>query len=629
MPNLVGVFSPTLAEAAVARTLTMQLERVKVPGVAYVEHRAAAAGFGMALQDNGLTENGPQPAATPDGSAILILDGEIHNTAELRRRFARELPQRARSTPELCLHLLLAHGADAAALLDGFFCIAMYQLSQRRLTLFCDRYGARPLFYAHRQDRTLFATEVKAIAAVDPARREIDEVAALELFSYGTHFNDRVWLKDYRRLTPASVLEIDAGGARHRRFWSRVYAETAPKSDATTRATVFGVLFDRAVERRMAGTKRIGMFLSGGYDSRAVAAAIRPEHRPLPAFTFGVPESRDVRFAAMLASRLGLEHHWLDTQGPYLHANCRSIVWRTEGMLPFANTTSIHYHDTLAGRMDVILTGFLGEYSGSHTWPALLLARSHAAAKAAIFERYLRGGLERAKRLFQPEFFARTSQAVRERFDRSFDDIRNEHPVNVADTWNFEHLQPHGTFLAPSVDRHRFEMRAPHCDNQLVDYLLTIPPNERLEQRIYKKMIAWSFPSIRDVPCTNSARPIDPNFAREYAAMVVRYVARKAVAPVESLLSPRQRLQREFRDLDAQFRAEPALIEDILRPLLRAGVFPTSIFDHAAIDALVAEHYEGGGRHQKQLGLLISLGLAVKYFIDGDLADVPAEIYAP
>src|SRR5262249_36557914 len=155
----------------------------------------------------------------------------------------------------------------------------------------------------------------------------------------------------------------------------------------------------RAVERRMTGTKRIGLFLSGGYDSRAVAAAIPSHHRPLPAFTFGLPESRDVRFGKMLAERLGLDHQLIGGTDPYLYKNCHAVVWRTEGMLPFANATSIDFHATLKAKIDIILTGFLGEFGGSHTWRQLLLARSRRAAIAAIFSRFLEPKLKVAQRL--------------------------------------------------------------------------------------------------------------------------------------------------------------------------------------------------------------------------------------
>jgi asparagine synthetase B (glutamine-hydrolysing) len=627
MPNLVGIWNPDLAEGAVESILSRQLNRVRVPGHAYTDHRAIFPGFGMALQDHGLMENGPQPVVSDDGQTALLLDGEVNNAAELQQQFAAELPRRSLTPPDVCLHLILRRGPDVARLFNGFFCIIVYERTARRVTLISDRYGARALFYVRSQNTLLFATELKALAVADSAPRKIDELGVFELFCYGTHFMQRSWMDGYLHLPPASVLTAGPAQFEIRRYWTYRYAERSRTLDQQTYATRFGILLDRAVERCMRGTQRIGMFLSGGYDSRSVAASLRRHHRPLPAFTFGLPEARDVRFAAMLAERLDLEHHVLSRQGPYLFGNCRAVVWRTEGMITFANATSIQWHSVLKQKMDIILTGFLGEFSGSHTWPELLLARSRRAAIAAIFNRFLAPRLGVAEQIFQPAFYARTLAAARENFDKSFELVEDDHPMNVADSWNVLHLQPRGTFHAPAVDRHRFEMRAPHTDNDLVDFLLKIPPHARLEQRVYKKMIAYSFPDIRDVPCTNSARPIDPNFAREYVRMAGAYVARNAVSALQKPFAGRSKLGREFRDLGQDFRAEPELIGQILRPLLDAGILPESVFRREGIERLVDEHYSGNARHEQTIGLLISLGLAMKYFLHDDLADVPRDMY--
>jgi hypothetical protein len=278
--------------------------------------------------------------------------------------------------------------------------------------------------------------------------------------------------------------------------------------------------------------------------------------------------------------------------------------------------------------MDIILTGFLGEFGGSHTWPRLLMARSRQAAIDAIYGRFVAAKLAMVQRIFQPAFYSRVFPAVREMFFKSFEQVENEHPFDIADSWNFMHLQCRGTFQSPAVDRHQFEMRAPHTDTELVDFLLTIPPYARLEQRVYKRMIASSFPGIRDVPCTNSARPIEPDFVKEYAAMVGSYAARRISAPIRNLIARQPSLGREFRDLSQDFRAEPEVVNGILRPLLQSGIFPGTIFNAGAIEQIIREHYEQQASHEHALALLTSWGLAVKYFLHDDLTGAPEDMYA-
>jgi asparagine synthase (glutamine-hydrolysing) len=629
MPNVVGIWDPKSSEEQIRQVLSKQLHRVRIPGVDFKECVSVHAGFGAALLDPGILDNGAQPAKTTDGRFSLLFDGELYNAGELNYRFRKILPKDAVSTAELCLHLILAEGEDVIRLFNGLFVLAIYDRRERRLKLMSDRYGFRPLFYVQRADAFYFGSELKALCVADRSARQLDEIGTLELFCYGASFQERTWIRGYMRLEPATILTVEQSGSRKRRYWSYKYQENAPALDQPTYFTLFGTLLDRAVERCMAGSRRVGILLSGGYDSRSVAAAIRKHYLPIPAFTFGHAESRDVRFAAQLSARLGLDHAALTDRGPYLYRYCSSIVWRTEGMLPFANTTSIRFHPLMKEKMDVFLTGVLAEFGGSHTWPQLLVARSRQSAIRAVFDRILGRRFARVRRIFDPIFFERTFEGLRARFEESFSSVENDHPLNVADCWNVVHLQPRSTYQAPSIDRPLFEARAPHMDTELVDFLLTIPPYARLEQRVYKKMIAYRFPEIRDVPCTNSGRPIDPNFAREYTKMLVGYAGANALAPLRKLLRKQIPLGREFRDLNDDFREEPEVVDKILRPLLDSGFYPSSMFNRAAVEEVVDEHYHKNGRHDNILALLISLGLAAKFFLHEDLSDVPGSMFQP
>ncbi|HXH11224.1 MAG TPA: asparagine synthase-related protein [Alphaproteobacteria bacterium] len=629
MPNLVGIWSPESPEESIRQTLSKQLHRVRVPNIAYAEYRSVHPGFGMGLQDHGLLENGPQPAQTPDGRFQLLLDGELYNAGELQRRFRHELPSQALSVPDLCLQLIVKHGPEIVHHFNGLFCLALYDRHSRRVTLISDRFGFRPLFYVRRAKAVIFGSELKALCAADPEPRKIDSIGTLEYFCAGSQIQDRTWLEGYLRLPPATILSVDEDGVQTRTYWTYKYDEQAPTLDQATYATVFATLLDRAVERCMQGSHRIGLFLSGGYDSRSVAASIRPYHLPLPAFTFGYAESRDVRYAAMLAERLGLDHYPLTDREPYLTRHCRAIVWRSEGLTSFANTTSMRYHTVMKDKMDVILTGFLAEFSGSHTWPRLLLARTRQETMNTVFERMFEAHLNTVRRLFSPSFFAQAFEGLREEFARSFAVVQNDHPLNAADCWNLIQYQPRVTFQTPCVDRHLFEIRAPHMDGELVEFLLSIPPLARLEQRIYKKMIAYRFPQIRDVPCTNSGLPINPKFASAYAGLALRYLSRKVGTPIAHMVGRRPALGREFRSLAEDFRAEPELARDVLQPLLKTGIFPAAMFNGRGIEELVAEHYAGKDDHETFLSRLISWGLAAQYFFHDDLGDVPTEMYVP
>lgn len=629
MPNIVGIWDPGASTESIQARLKRQLRRVRVPNINYQEYNVVHAGFGVALQDHGLLENGKQPFQARDSRTYLIMDGEIYNGHELKKKYRDEFDTETLSDGEMILELLIKYGTDIVNVLNGVFILVLFDPAESRLTLICDRYGFRPLFYVQRGRSLIFGSELKSLCAIDPEPRRLDELGTLELFCYRSQIADRSWLNGYIRLPPAAILTLDKTSIHRTLYWRYQYDEGAAHLDQETYFSLFGTLLDRAVERHMKGSHRIGLFLSGGYDSRSIAASIRNYHHPVTAFTFGDLQSRDVRYATLLAQRLDLDHVKFSDNEPYLTRFCRVIVWRTEGMLPFAHTASIRYHHQIKDKADIILVGLYGEVCGAHFWPQLLMARSRSAMMRTIFKRLVGARIGSVRLLFNPVFFKAMFGELRRRFDQSFEDVENEHPLNIADSWSYTNLAATTAFHAPSVDRHLLEVRAPLLDHDLTNFLLAIHPLARLEQRVYKKMIFHQFPQIRDLPCTNSGRPVNPNFCTEYASMVLNYAGRKLSTPVQNLLGLERGLGRNPRDMNAAFRAEPELFNEILKPLINAGVFVEEIFNISGIEQIFSRHYENKANDWEMLSLIISLGLAVKYFLHDDFADVPESMLAP
>jgi len=614
LPNLIAVWNPKFSEGETETVLARQKEMIDVPAGNYQWYAIHLPMLGMGLLDHGILGNGQQPIISSDGQWVLFLDGEIYNLDDLLQKYCLEESEGDESPPRQCLRLLLSKGDQIVEEFNGLFCVLLYDRGSNTLKAFSDRFAFRPLFYLMRGETFFCASEIKGITAVDSGRKEIDAVGLLGLFSFGSHIMDRTWLEGYRKLPPASVLVVNEKGLTLRKYWDYRYEESEKTLDQATYFTQFRVLLDRAVERCMRGRGRIGLFLSGGYDSRSVAAAIQPHHLPLPSFTFGYERSRDVQYAKLLADRIGLQHYYLYDDGPYLSDYCRKIVWRSEGMVSFYNQTSIRYHSFIKQHADILLLGILGEFSGSHTWPGLLLSRNRAGTIHSIFNRLIRRKPQELKRIFQASFFFSAFDCLQAEFKNSFDAISNEHPCNMADSWQYLYFQHRNTFQAPSVDRYLFEVRGPHMDSDLVKFLLTIPPYARLEQRVYKKMIAYGFPQIRDVPCTNSGKPINPDFAREYLTMVTSYMGRKVFGHLGTLPVKSTDLGREFRDPAEELRKEPQLKELLLDSFLPAGIFPVEIFNQEEIKKMVEEHFEGRANHSDTIFLLISIGIALEYF---------------
>ncbi|MGI9577284.1 MAG: asparagine synthase-related protein [Microthrixaceae bacterium] len=222
-------------------------------------------------------EGGDQPLHGPDGTK-LVANGEIYNARQLRERLGADRFSTG-SDNEAILHLIDAAGVAATADLRGMYAFALFR--EGELVLGRDPVGIKPLYLGRSEDDLVLASELKALP---PGVSNTEPLAPGTVWSSlsGTH-----------------------------RFWSVpeppiFYGSFKPLGDhvATIRAEL-----SRAVQRRMISDVPVGAFLSGGLDSSAIAALMRPHVAELHTFSVGLPGSTDLEAARMVSEHLDTIHH--------------------------------------------------------------------------------------------------------------------------------------------------------------------------------------------------------------------------------------------------------------------------------------------------------------------------------
>jgi asparagine synthase (glutamine-hydrolysing) len=133
----------------------------------------------LALLD--LSPAGAQPMVSEDGSVQVVFNGEIYNHRELRSELrARGHRFRSTSDTEVLVHLYEEHGERMVSLLQGMFAFALYDRTRSRVLLVRDRFGIKPLYWATHRGQWVFASEIKAILALDGFRPELDRQACYD-----------------------------------------------------------------------------------------------------------------------------------------------------------------------------------------------------------------------------------------------------------------------------------------------------------------------------------------------------------------------------------------------------------------------------------------------------------------
>ena len=137
-----------------------------------------AVGFGhRRLSIIDLT-TGRQPVSNEDGTIFVILNGEIYNYRELRATLLRLGHDfNTQTDTEVIAHLYEEYGVDCVKHLRGMFAFAVWDVTRQRLFAARDRLGQKPFYYVHRENEFLFASEIKALLALDPSLAEMDLAA--------------------------------------------------------------------------------------------------------------------------------------------------------------------------------------------------------------------------------------------------------------------------------------------------------------------------------------------------------------------------------------------------------------------------------------------------------------------
>ena len=279
-------------------------------------HAGADAAIGMTRLAIIDVAGGDQPFYSEDGSAVLVLNGEIYNHRELRRELqARGHRFASRSDAEVVVHLWEEAGVRCVERLRGMFAFAIWDGAARRLFLARDRFGKKPLVYARSAGNLTFASEIGALLRDPDTPRTLDP-DAIDAFLVNQYVpGPRCAFAGIEKLPPACTLTWTPGGEpRVERYWRLEYQPKLRMTRAEARERLRELLLD-AVEVRLDSDVPLGVFLSGGIDSSAVVAAMaRRASGTVRTFTAAFAEaSFDERaYARRVAEWYGTDHEELE-----------------------------------------------------------------------------------------------------------------------------------------------------------------------------------------------------------------------------------------------------------------------------------------------------------------------------
>jgi asparagine synthase (glutamine-hydrolysing) len=347
------------------------------------------------------TDKGGYAHLLPDGS-LLVAAARIDNRVALATRLGLHLHELdALDDPSLVARAYLHWGESCAAQLYGDWSFAVWNPRQRRLFLARDHSGNTSLYYHASAGRIAFASSRKALLALgDPEVRRIDDLyIAQVLLAWPVYQGERTVHPAIRRLPPAHTLVVTPDEIASRQYWNLDEVQVQPFTCVQEAADGFLPVFDEAVKCRMRTPGAVGVTLSGGLDSGAVAASAarlsRQSGQKLAAYT-AVPCGRtaeDVseRFgdewwlASATATHAKIPHHRpIPAQAITPLQGLRWYLWAHDEPLQAASNAYWIMALERTARADgcrVLLTGQGGKGGISWTGPDRNLSDAHGALR--------------------------------------------------------------------------------------------------------------------------------------------------------------------------------------------------------------------------------------------------------
>lgn len=280
---------------------------------------------------------------------VLVYNGELYNTQELRRELAALGHEfRGHSDTEVLLHSYAQWGPDCLEKLNGIFAFAVWQERAGQLFLARDRMGVKPLFFKRHEDGLIFASEIKTILAYPTVEAELDAQGAAEILLMGPGRSPGCGVfRGIEELEPGCCGWYGQGKLRVHRYWRLMDREHRDGFEETA-CRVRELVLD-SIRRQMVSDVPIGTFLSGGLDSSLISAVCAAQTEGM--HTFSVDYADNDKYFTPGKFQPNSDGHYIRVMERALQTNHRWCILTPEELM--ADLDNSVYARDLPGMADV------------------------------------------------------------------------------------------------------------------------------------------------------------------------------------------------------------------------------------------------------------------------------------
>jgi len=373
--------------------------------------------------------------------------------------------------------------------LNGYFVFSVYDKQTQALHLATDRFGIKPLYLWVEGDRIKgFASEPKAILLHPDYTQKIDQAALDTYIDVGHMLGEQTLFKNIRRVPAATLVTVNTQAEHYQQqlYWQ--WSEIKPLNDISFDEAVEKSyqLFDASMARCMSVVKqpKLAITLSGGLDSRVLLAGAKQHYKgEIKTFTFGEPSCDDAIIAKQVADLAGVSNQLVAIDQNNWFSGRERGVWLTDGLKNILHMHALSSVELIAQESNYLLNGYLGDvtFGGSYLFPE---SQATISKQKRIATRY-------------------TKHVQHANIDHDYFTHENDDPVLIYNRGV--------RFIGAGSDllSHQLHNLKPFMDNDLVEFLYSLPESFRRNGKLYHAMLLRYYPDyFAAIPWQQTGKPI-------------------------------------------------------------------------------------------------------------------------
>jgi asparagine synthetase B (glutamine-hydrolysing) len=561
-----------------------------------------------------------QPLHSHDGTCTLLFYGEIFSVEGETMDAGKESPVRL-------LELIQNRGFDVLQKINGQFCACLHDHKKSLTYLITDRYGTYPLYYTINNSRLLFATEVKALLK-DNSRKQIDFHAIAELFNFGHLFGTKTMFENIQLVPAASIVRYNGAVCETSRYWTYPYSEdiyrkrSATKKEDSELQEQLGQILITAAKRQSSHADQILLSLSGGIDSRYVAALYHHIGlRNLPNFTMGPDDNEDQKYATEVANVLDFPHYKFDIKPERIWEDGRRFSYVADGMSllsgPLQNFEPLEY---FADKKKIVTYSQMCDalFGSTLNRKKVKAHKKNEAPRHVLNEllinQFNRYDKELIRKLIRPEIYRKIEGLQRIEPEKY---CRNEyHPLHNYFLIFMNEYVRRGVLGGNLVINLFYQTRMLSFDNDVFNFGWHLPVVYREHQYLYRKTFGRMFPELAKIKRQGYNLKIDAsNFAYELKIFEKKVAAFTMQTPLKYIVKHYKPWNRPgYVNYNVWFRKQ--MRENLVQYLVAREIKSGELLNAAFVKTLVNEHIEEKNDHTAILWQIINIEHFYQNFID-------------